>query len=188
MQTLNLKQFPILETENFLLRQFITNDIDVLFEIRNNPIAMQYIGRPVANTKEDAVTLFDMMQKTEEDSLGISWAIQYKDNAEMLGYIGFYRIDFANYRAEIGYTLNPKHFNKGIMQEAVKPVIAHGFNHFNFNSIIADISPLNIATIKLVKKHDFVQEAYFREIYNNDGVFSDSTIYTLLKVDWEGEF
>ncbi len=187
MQTLNLKQFPTLATDNFLLRKFNTNDIDALFEIRSNPFAMQYISRPIAKAKEEAVALFDMMQKAEEDSLGISWAIQYKDNAEMLGYIGFYRIDFANYRAEIGYTLNPKHFNKGIMQEVVKPVIAHGFNHFNFNSIIADINPLNIASVKLVEKNGFVQEAYFREIYFDNGNFSDSTIYTLLKADWKGE-
>jgi [ribosomal protein S5]-alanine N-acetyltransferase len=184
MLILNFTQFPVLETENLILRQFNTNDLDSLFEIRSNPIAMQYIGRPIANTKEDAITLYDMMQKTEKDNLGISWAIQYKDNAEMLGYIGFYRIDFANHRAEIGYTLNPKHFNKGIMQQAMKAFIAHGFNHFNFNSIIADINPLNIASIKLVEKHDFVQEAYFREIYYVDGNFEDSTVYTLLKKDW----
>jgi [ribosomal protein S5]-alanine N-acetyltransferase len=184
MITLNFTPFPTLTTENFILRQLRVEDVGILFEIRSSPIAMQYLDRPMAKTKEDATALYNTMLENTLNNTAITWAIQHKDNNEMLGYIGFYRIDTTNHRGEIGYTLHPNHFNKGIMSEAMKAVISHGFTLLNFHSIIADINPANEASKKIVEKHGFKQEAYFRENYYYNGNFLDSIIYGLLKSEW----
>jgi [ribosomal protein S5]-alanine N-acetyltransferase len=184
MITLNFTPFPTLVTENLILRQLNEVDMDILFEIRSSPIAMQYLDRPMAATKEDVITLYNTMQENVTNNIAITWAIQHKDNAEMLGYIGFYRTDTTNHRGEIGYILHPNHFGKGIMTEAMKAVISHGFSALNFHSIIADINPANEASKKIVEKHGFKQEAYFRENYYYNGKFLDSTIYGLLKSEW----
>ena len=184
MLTLNFTPFPIIETDNLRLRQIKEEDIDALFEIRSSPIAMKYLDRPMAITKDDDITLYNTMQENLEKNLCINWVIQHKNSPEMLGYIGFYRIDMLNYRGEIGYTLHPQHFKKGIMSEAIKAVITHGFTAIHFHSIIADINPLNEASKNIVEKHGFIQEAYFRENYFFDGKFLDSAIYGLLKSEW----
>lgn len=103
----------------------------------------------------------------------------------MLGYVGFWRIDLDNHRAEVGYSLLEKYFGKGIGNEALAAVIQYGFTQQQFHSLEANTNPANIVSQKLLEKNGFVREAYFRENYYFDGKFIDSAIYSLLKSDWE---
>lgn len=185
MLILNFSPFPVLETENLILRQIKIDDVDMLFEIRSNPVAMQFVGRPVAKSIDEVLNLYNTMQGNIEKNEAINWVIQYKNNTKLLGYIGFYRNNVENHRAEIGYTLHPNNFKKGIMNEAIKAVLHYGFTTCNFNTIKADIDPRNEASKNLLLKNRFIKEAYFRENLFMDGKFLDSEIYGLLKSDWE---
>ena len=187
MIELNFSPFPTIETDRLILRKLAPSDIDVLFEIRSNEEAMRYIDKPLAKTKEEVIFLYHSMMENLDKNLGIMWAIQYKENATILGYIGFWRIDTTNHRGEIGYTLLPQHFRKGIASEAIAAALDYGFTKLNFHSTVADINPANIASQKLLEKHGYVQEAYFRENYYSAGKFLDSAIYCLLKSDWENK-
>ena len=151
MIELNFNPFPTIETERLTLRKLTDKDIDTLFDIRSNAIAMQYIDKPLAKTREDAVDLYNSMIENVEKNIGITWVIQYKDEPEMLGYIGFWRIDTANHRGEVGYTLLPTHFKKGIGSEALAAAIKHGFTALNFHSIKADTNPANKDSQKLLE-------------------------------------
>lgn len=46
--------FPVLETENLILRQIHLDDDNEVFEIRSNPETMKFIPRPLVETIEDA--------------------------------------------------------------------------------------------------------------------------------------
>ena len=184
MIELNFSPFPTIQTERLILRQLAITDIDVLFEIRSNAEAMKYIDKPLAKTKEDVIALYNAMQENLEKNTGIMWVIQYKENPTMLGYIGFWRIDTTNHRGEIGYTLLPQHFRKGIGSEAIAAALQHSFTKLNFHSVMADTNPKNKASQNILEKHGFIREAYFRENYNFNGVFLDSAVYGLLGSDW----
>ena len=184
MIELNFSPFPTIETDRLILRKLDITDIDVLFEIRSNEEAMKYIDKPLAKTKEDVIALYNAMQENLEKNTGIMWVIQHKENPTMLGYIGFWRIDTTNHRGEIGYTLLPQHFRKGIGSEAIAAALEHGFTNLNFHSVEADTNTANEASQKILEKHGFIREAYFRENYYFNGIFLDSAIYGLLKSDW----
>ncbi len=85
-----------------------------------------------------------------------------------------------NYRAEFVYALHPDHWGKGIMNEVAEAVIDYGFKVLKLHSIEANINPENIASQKLLEKHKFVKEAYFKENFFWEGKFLDSAIYSLL--------
>lgn len=46
--------------------------------------------------------------------------IRLKDDPKLIGFIGFYRLQPENYRAEIGYMILPEFHGKGFVPEAVK--------------------------------------------------------------------
>src|SRR5437868_4861138 len=127
MLQLNFTPFPVLTTPRLILRQFTHDDAADLFEVRSNANIMQYINRPLAKTVDDAVDLIKVINDLLSSNNGITWCISLKNNQRFIGSIGFWRIEKENYRAEIGYLLNPAYQGAGLMQEAIDAIIPYGF-------------------------------------------------------------
>ncbi|MBB6108789.1 ribosomal-protein-alanine N-acetyltransferase [Mucilaginibacter lappiensis] len=180
MLNLNFDPFPVLTTERLILRRFTFADAPKLFELRKDPVIMQYISRPLSKTLDDAIDLIKVINDLLKGNNGITWCITLKNEQEFVGSIGFWRIEKENYRAEIGYLLNPAYQGRGIMQEAIETIINYGFGPMSLHTIQANVSPDNLASIKLLQKNNFTQEAYFKENYFFNGVFEDTLVYTLL--------
>lgn len=173
--------FPNLVTSRLLLRRITSDDATSIFALRSDEQAMQFIDRPRAKTIDDAMALITIMNVALDNSEGITWGISLKDNQALIGSIGFWRLDKANYRAEIGYMLKPEMQGKGLMSEAMEAVLQYGFNNMLLHSVEANVNPLNKASRKLLEKHRFKQEALFTENYYYDGKFLDSCIFSLVK-------
>lgn len=173
--------FPTLPTPRLLLRELTLDDAPALFEMRSDERAMRYIGRPWQKDISEAVDMIENIRRMFAAQEALTWGISMHGTPKLIGTIGFWKIDKANYRAEIGYMLHPDYWRKGLMSEAMQAVIAYGFGPLHFHSIEANTDPTNDATAGLLEKHGFVQEAYFRENFYFDGKFLDSRIYSLLK-------
>jgi ribosomal-protein-alanine N-acetyltransferase len=181
MLQLNFSTFPILTTDRLILREYTLADAAALFALRNNDGVMRYIDREKPKSVEDSEIAIQTMAKGYLDNKNIVWAITLKeDPTKMIGSIGYYRTDFANYRAEIGYMLFPDYWRRGIVSEALKKTITFGFDEIKLHSISANINPGNDASRQILLKHGFIKEAYFREDYYFNGKFLDSEIYGLL--------
>ena len=180
MLELKFDTFPILETEHLLLRQLTMDDVPVLFEMRTNPLMNRYTDRPKMKTLEEAAEKMKSIIALVENRDGIAWAVDLKESKKQIGEISFWRLIKEHYRAEIGYSLHPDYWQKGLATEAGKAIISYGFSTLNIHSIEANVNPNNIASIKLLEKLKFVREAYFRENYFYNGKFLDSAIYSLV--------
>jgi ribosomal-protein-alanine N-acetyltransferase len=102
-----------------------------------------------------------------------------------LGGCGFHTWYPRHRRAEIGYHLNEESLkHQGLMSEAVKAILDHGFKTMHLNRVEACIGSGNAPSIRLVKKFGFVQEGNLREHYNKDGELQDSLIFSLLKKEY----
>ncbi|MBS4043163.1 MAG: GNAT family N-acetyltransferase [Chitinophagaceae bacterium] len=183
MPLYDFSYFPELITERLYLRRIVKEDVADLFVIRSNESAMKYIDRPIATSYDDALNLIKVIDEVYEKKDGVTWAICLKEDHKLIGTIGFWKMDKPNFRAEIGYILNPTFHRKGIMLESLKSVIHFGFNQLNLHSIEANINPVNEASRQILLKLGFVQEAYFRENYFSNGKFLDSAIFSLVKND-----
>jgi [ribosomal protein S5]-alanine N-acetyltransferase len=180
MLSLQFSPFPALETERLLLQQITPGDAAALFEMRSDKDIMKYIDRPLAQTVDDALALIQVITDALQKNEGITWGIYLKEGSPLLGTLGFWRILKEHYRAEIGYLLHPSLQGKGLMQEAVRKVLHHGFANMQLHSVEANVNPANAASIRLLEKTGFVREAHFRENYFYNGRFLDSYIYSLL--------
>ena len=182
MLTLNFSSFPVLETERLLLREHALTDADALFAMRTNENVMRFIDRERPKTIKDIETFIAAFNDGFKQGQHLAWVIALKENPnQMIGSIGYWRTNLANYRAEIGYMLHPNYWRKGIISEALNATIAFGFKEMKLHTIQANINPGNDASRQILLKHGFVKEAYFKEDYYFNGKFLDSEIYSLLK-------
>jgi ribosomal-protein-alanine N-acetyltransferase len=180
MLELNFSPFPAIDTERLCLREVFLTDANSMFEIRSSEQAMRYVGKPLARTIADAEDLLRRMIEGVKNNEGLTWGITLKGDDKLIGTIGFWRIDKNHYRAEIGYMLHPEHWGKGIISEALKKVLDHGFHELEFHSIEAQLTPENIGSVKVLEKAGFIKEGHLKENYFFEGKFSDTAIYSKL--------
>ena len=180
MLELNFNPFPILETERLRLRRVEPKDVKEVFALRSDKEVMRYIAKPLMKTLSDAEAHIKMIEEGIQKHEYINWAITLKGEDTLIGILGFYRMAKEHYRTEVGYMLDGKFHKQGIMQEAIKVVLAYGFNEMKAHSITAVIDPRNTASENILLKNNFVKEAHFKEDYFFNGEFLDSVHYSLL--------
>ena len=173
--------FKNLMSDRLLLRQITPADVNEIFAMRSNAGVMKYVPRPLCANLNEAMALINMMQQKIETNEGINWAITQKGNNMMIGFIGHYKIQWENFRSEIGYMLLPEYQGKGIVSEAVQLVIEYGFKEMKMHSLEAVIDPENIASARVLEKNNFIKEGHFKENEFFEGKFIDSVFYSLLE-------
>ena len=178
----NFSPFPEIKTERLLLRRIVKEDVPAILRMRSDEKLMKYIDKERELTIEDAEKKLAMFDEGLEKNEGITWGISLlTDTSQLIGSIGFWRINKPHYRAEIGYMLHHDHWSKGIMQESIVAVIEYGFGPLQLHSIEAHINPANAASAGILEKNNFIREAYFKENHFFRGKFLDTAIYSLLK-------
>ena len=106
-----------------------------------------------------------------------------KVSLHVIGWCGYHTWYFPHFRAELGYELFKEEWrNKGLMKEALTPIIRFGFETMELNRIEAFVSPNNVPSQKLIRHFGFQEEGLMRQHYN----FEDSQIFSLLKADYNG--
>jgi ribosomal-protein-alanine N-acetyltransferase len=183
MLHLSFSIFPTLATSRLLLREITKEDAGQILAQRTNPGIMKYLDRPPLENLEAAEVFVEKMRTDFLEHQGISWMITLQKSREAIGTIGLWRFDKPNHRAEIGYMLLPDYWGQGFATEALKVILAYGFETLKCHSIEANVNPENEASKRLLMKLGFRQEAYFRENYFYDGKFLDSAIFCLLEKD-----
>ncbi len=186
MRTLNVdfSVFPVLETERLLFRKLRDSDAGVLHRMRSEPLIIRYLDRdPDKDLKATKAKMREILD-AEEKNDAVFWMLELKNNPGVaIGNIAYWRMDKPNFRTEVGYTLLPEYWQKGIMKEALQKTSDYIFNTCGFHSIEANINPDNLASASLLESCGFRREAYHRQNMYHNGKFLDSAIYTLLETD-----
>ncbi len=183
MLNLNFNPFPIIKTERLLLRHINNDDVNEILVLRSDERVMRYLDKSPAQSLDDAYEFITRITEQEQNTESVTWGIALKDEPRLVGTICLWNIQKEHYRAEVGYNLLPDYWGKGIMQEAVEVVIDYGFKVMKLHSIEANVNPGNEASIKLLKRNKFKQEAYYKENFYFNGKFLDTAIYSLLITD-----
>ena len=171
MLNLQFDPFPTLLTERLILRPIRLDDAERLFSMRSSEKMMAFIQRPRAKTIADATKLIESMQEGLEKKESIVWVMSLKNDPQMIGTIGFWRMTPEHFRAEVGYLLHEDYWQQGFAYEALVKVLAYGFEVMNCHSVEANIDPRNTASQRLLEKAGFVKEAHFKEDYFWEGQY-----------------
>jgi ribosomal-protein-alanine N-acetyltransferase len=182
MLLLNFNPFPVLDTSRMKLHALSVGDhAKGMYLLRSNLEAMKYIGKPLLSSVAEAREIIELYNRNLRECIGITWGISLNKSSGLIGSVGFHKLDIFNHRAEIGYMLHPDYWNKGLMTEALAKVLDYGLNEMKLHSIEARINPENEISRKILLKHDFVKEGYFRESYYENQQYLDTEVYSLIK-------
>lgn len=92
--------------------------------------------------------------------------------------------DIYKYNAEIGYWIGYDYWGKGITRSVVSMFMQYLFENFHIHKIFAEVFSENKASIHVLKKNNFKQEAFLKEHIYKNNQFYDCEIYSCIREDF----
>ncbi|GAB3203832.1 ribosomal-protein-alanine N-acetyltransferase [Pontibacter aydingkolensis] len=175
----------IFETDRLYLREYTPKVCQQLFASCSDAEITEFLG--IQSEKE-------LAEEKENFKKGIStWFVSFhnfhlldKQSGKVLGRCGYHTWIPKHRRAELGYHLfHDKDKAKGLMTEALGPILAYGFEQMNLYRIEALLADYNIPSYKLLKRYGFKEEGTVRGHYIVNSVNEDSLMVSLLLPEYE---
>lgn len=179
------KDMPSLETLRLILRPVQMSDAQDLFEVHSDYEVVRYMPVEQEESIERTQYWIEWRQKRQHEGQPVPWVMVDKKTNKVLGFCGFYRIDYPRAAGEIMVTLNRQWWGNGYMLEAIKAVVACGFQVIGLNRIDILFYPENKRITSLCEKAGLRFIGSIPECYYYKGHYWDRVYYTLLKKDWE---
>ncbi len=175
---------PKIETKRFILRKFTKSDIDDLYEYASDNEVTQFLSWNTYKSIDMAVDYIEnVLLKYSKNEIA-PWGIEWKENSKLIGSIDFVQYDRKNFSAEIGYVLNKKYWNKGIMTEALKEIVKFGFTEMNLTRIETRLDSMNVASERVMQKNGLIYEGTLRKKEFLKNKFIDIKYYSILKDEY----
>lgn len=175
-----------LQSERLVLREINAGDLDFVHHLHGLPKVDEYntLGLP-----ENKLTTEKIINEWLE-AMNVIPRKRYIFLIENLAHIplGLLGLNigkpgYAN--AEIWYKLDPLFWAKGLATEAVKAILAFGFNQLQLHRIEAGCAVENIGSIKVLEKAGFIKEGRTRKLLPIRGEWHDNFGFAILEDDWQ---
>lgn len=164
-----MEKYSEIATECLILRRLRVSDWQMISYLRTDKEVNQFVKRPSAATKEEALSFISKINNGIENQSFYYWVITEKDVIEeMIGSICLWNFSEDKKTAEVGYDLSPKFQGKGIMDESMKAVLTFGFDKLHLNKIEAYTSSFNKSSVKLLERNGFVLNRNRKDNTNAD--------------------
>lgn len=175
-------KFPNMTIGKYYLRQISLNDCNDILEIYSNSENIKYEGINTLNTLYEAKYYINTIINGFNNKIFIRWCIEETESKKVIGLIALHHFDSENSKVQIGYILNRKYWQRGIMYTCIKEVINYSINELQIHRIEAMIHPQNTPSINLIKKVGFSQGNLLTEYAYNPmtNKYEDRCLYVLL--------
>lgn len=173
--------FPM-RTERLLIRMPRTEDIDTLTAYRNDPEVNALQDWDLPYPRERAERLVAALTDRQDVLPGEATQLAIDVDGELVGdmYVG---VDEHGGIAEIGCTLNSPHQGKGYAGEALSAVVDHLVDRVGVHRIIAQLSPENEASARMLERLGMTFESLTRQSYWWRGTWDDNLLYSMSAED-----
>ncbi len=175
---------PELNTPRLRLRRLTMRDAEDIFRYSRDAEVARHVLWDPHRTLGDSRAYLRYMLRRYRNHEPASWGIEWRETGQIIGTIGFMWIQSDNNAAEVGYSLARSFWNHGVMTEALKAVIAHGFGSMNLNRIEAQHETTNPASGAVMRKCGMVREGTLRQRLYNKGRYVDVELYAILRRDY----
>lgn len=143
--------YPVLETDRFILRMFVAKDLDPAYRLFNDEDVQKYLSPKNKRTREQLeISLKNFIGRWTQRGFGL-WCVTEKPIGEMIGYCGFQNFEQTE-DVEIVFGYLKEHWGKGAATEALKACLNYGMEKLGFEKIFAVTNPENIGSIRVLEK------------------------------------
>ena len=140
----------IIETPRLLLREFTTEDAEIVYELNNDPEVTRFTGDPIRDINHASeVLVHSILPQYALYNYG-RWAVLLKARHIFIGWCG---LKFRSERNEIdlGYRFKKEYWGKGYATEAAAACLRYGFEKLGLEKIVAHSMPANLGSIKVLE-------------------------------------
>ena len=172
-------QWP-LATERLRLRPHNADDAEWLHELYSRPDVARYLlDEPwTAEVTHDKLT--ERLAKTDIDGETGALALVIEHDGVPIGDVALWLTDHEHRQGEIGWVLDPAHGGQGFASEAVRAVLALGFDHHRLHRITAQMDARNSASAALARRVGLRLEAHHVQDWFSKGEWTDTLIFARL--------
>lgn len=174
------KKFPHLETARLILRPVSVDDIPMVFAFNADLETLRYVPRDPYRNMDEALEKVAGFTKGFKEQKGIWWTYALKDTGQSIGYGGFFEVDAACSKAEIGYGTLSEYWGRGYAGEAVAEMARFGRSEMKLHRIYGQVDPANTASAKILLKLGFKKEGCLHHEEFARGQYFDLDVFGLV--------
>jgi len=170
-----------LHTTRLVLRPFRADDAPAVQRLLSaRAVAEQTLTIPHPYPDGAAAAFIAQHAEWIDSGKRLIWAITLEE--EIAGAMGLHVVA-AHRRAEVGYWIARERWGQGIATEALRSVLAHGFDVVGLHRIDAQHYKENPASGAVMRKVGMTHEGRLRGVVLRDGVPRDNELYAMLRTD-----
>lgn len=178
------ENLPTLETDRLRLRKISLRDARDFFEYASDPEVTRYSTWSPHESLADTKQFINQVLNQYKAGHVAPWGIEHKAERRFIGTCGFGNWIHYHGRAEIGYALARPYWSQGYMTEAVRSVLAFGFETMQLNRIEARCKLENIGSSRVMEKVGMKFEGVLRQHMYIKGQYHDLKLYAILHEDF----
>jgi [ribosomal protein S5]-alanine N-acetyltransferase len=175
-----------LETDRLILRDFVPDDWQRVLEYQSDPLYLRYYEwtERTPEAAQEFVGWFLDHQK-QNPRIKIQLAVVLKSSNLLIGNCGI-RMDKANaFQADIGYELDPRHWNHGYATEAAHVIVDFGFSRFGLHRVWSWCVADNAGSANVLEKLGMRLEGHLRENEYYRDRWWDTLMFAILADEWQ---
>lgn len=159
------------------LRALETADLDLLFELENNPSVWEISGTMAPYSRDVLKLYLENAHRDIYDVKQLRLVICTQDN-EAIGLIDLFDFDPKNRRAGVGIVISDEgNRNRGVGTEALEILCKYAFKTLNLRQLYANILEGNERSLYLFKKLGFELVGTKRDWIFNEGIFKNELLF-----------
>ncbi len=178
------RDVPELETERLLLRAPGYADLKDIFEYASDPeVALHTLWEPHQDLR-DTRQFLDFLFDQRRSGLSIVWAIVPKAEGRVVGTVGLANWAHHHSRAELGFAIARRCWNRGYTSESVAAVLRHAFQELCLNRVEAFCKIENGASARVLEKSGMRFEGILRQREFIKGRYEDLKLFAILREEY----
>jgi RimJ/RimL family protein N-acetyltransferase len=147
----------MVQTARLTLHELQLTDAAFALRLYNDPSFLEFIGDKGVRTVEDAEKNLQQGAIASYAQHGYGMWLVKNQQGQSIGMCGLIKRDFLT-ETDLGYAYLPEFFGQGYAYEAASAVLAYAAEHTVLNTVVAIVSPANLASKALLQKLGFVQD------------------------------
>ena len=163
------------------LRLMTHDDVDTFVAYRSLPETLELLESrrppPVDAVHRDVDEM--AAHGCAADGHWVHFAVTLTGSDEMIGDVGV-GLSAGGAIADIGYVMRPEYRGQGLTAEAAGLLVDHVIGHHGTHRITAELSPLNVASMRVLESIGMSYESRTKLSCCVDGVWEDDLRYAML--------
>lgn len=176
----------VVETEQLRLRPILPCDAAVVATFDGTPEVRRWLNRQVPRSVQELREHFAAARGRAARGEAYLLALEERTGGAVIGTIGI-RYFRHPLQANLGYTLAPAAWGRGLMTEAVAAATALAFEDRHAARVEASVQVGNHASRRVLEKCGFACDGTLRASTQVDGEWRDEWFMTRLRSEWEDE-